>query len=347
MITQLVTEAVHAGARLERACEELGLDARTYQRWRAGALEDRRRGPKHRPANALSPGERQHVLNIANSPEFRNVSPKQIVPRLADKGVYVASESTIQRILREAQQNVRRDRARQPTKRAVPSHHADGPNQVWSWDITWLRAPIRGTFFYLYLIADIFSRKIVGWDVHAEESAIHSSILVERACSDECAMDVNLVLHADNGAPMTGSTLLATLERLGVAASYSRPSVSNDNPFSESLFHTLKYRPEYPDRPFASIEAARAWVADFVHWYNNVHLHSSIRFVTPAQRHAGEDAAILKHRAVVYEAARRERPERWSRACRNWTPAGPVDLNPSHVIPAITACRADDNSAVA
>lgn len=347
MILELINEAERGGARLHVACRELGLSTRSVERWRSGRSEDQRRGPKRRPANALSKAEREHVLAVVNAPEHRNLPPNQIVPRLADQGVYVASESTIRRILREAKQNVRRDRACPPTPRAVPRHVADGPNQLWSWDITYLRTTVRGLYFYLYMVEDIFSRKIVGWAVHDVELSEHAAALMVSACRIEQAIDVQLVLHADNGAPMRGSTLLATLERLGVAASYSRPAVSNDNPYSEALFRTMKYRPEYPTRAFTSIEQARAWVADFARWYNEIHRHGSIRFVTPSQRHAGADAAVLAQRVRVYEAARAKHPERWSRRCRNWSPAGPVALNPTHVTPTLAATQGDARIAAA
>ena len=344
---KLIDEAVTAGAGRPRACAELGLSVRTVERWRAGKMDDGRHGPKTRPASALSDAERRHVLQVVNAPEHRSLPPSQIVPRLADQGVYLASESTVYRLLREAKQNVRRERSRPPTPRSVASHVASARNQVWSWDITYLRGPVRGLFFYLYLVEDIYSRKIVGWAVHVEESAGLAGQLMERACIDEDVVRDQVVLHSDNGMPMKGSTMRATLERLGVAASYSRPSVSNDNAFPESLFRTLKYRPEYPSRPFASLEAARAWVADFVAWYNEVHLHSSIRFVTPSQRHEGSDVARLAGRARVYAQARQRHPERWSRNVRNWTPVGSVTLNPTHVTPMLAAGRDDDNFAAA
>jgi putative transposase len=343
----LIDEAVLAGARLDCACAELGLSVRTVERWRAGKMDDERHGPKTEPANALSDAERRHAMQIVNSPEFRSLSPAQIVPRLADQGVYVASESTIRRLLREAKQNVRRERSRNPTPRTRATHVASGPNQVWSWDITYLRSPVRGLFYYLYLVEDIFSRKIVAWAVHEQELSGLAAELMEKACLDEGIAPYQLVLHADNGKPMKGSTMRATLERLGVAASYSRPSVSDDNAFAESLFRTLKYRPEYPSGPFASLEAARGWVAEFVYWYNHVHLHSSIRYVTPAQRHDGIDAGLLAGRSLVYAKARAKHPERWSRDVRNWTPVGPVTLNPSDVIPMPPACPDDSNSAAA
>ena len=194
----------------------------------------------------------------------------------------------------------------------------------------YLRTPVRGLFHYLYLMMDVWSREIVGWDVHDVELSAHAAALVVRSCREQGADPTTLVLHADNGGPMKGATMVATLERLGVLASFSRPSVSNDNPFSESLFRTLKYRPEYPTQPFADLAAARRWVSAFVRWYNTQHLHSAIRFVTPADRHAGRDGAILAARHAVYQQARAARPDRWSGATRNWAPVAEVRLNPDH-----------------
>lgn len=195
---------------------------------------------------------------------------------------------------------------------------------------------IRGQFLYLYLILDIYSRLIVGWEVHREELATHAAELISRACLRHHIAREQWVLHADNGSPMKGATMLATLQRLGVVPSFSRPAVSNDNPYSEALFRTVKYTPAYPPGPFADLEAARQWVAQFVIWYNTVHLHSAIRFVTPAQRHAGADRPILAHRDAVYAAAKTAHPLRWrNRPTRNWQPVGTVWLNPAnHAQPA-------------
>ncbi len=329
MILELIDEAVSAGARQPRACEILGLSERTIQRWRPlGGGEDGRHGPHSAPPNKLAPEDRQRVLQIVNSPEFCDLSPKQIVPRLADQEIYVASESTIYRLLREEDQLAHRQRSKPPVVRRPRAQIATGPNQVWSWDITYLRSPLRGLFFYLYVILDIWSRKIVGVQVYAQESTEHAAELFE-ASSQRLGLDPQgLVLHADNGGPMKGSTMLATLQRLGVVASFSRPRVSDDNPYSESLFRTLKYRPEYPARPFSSLEEAQAWVEGFVQWYNTEHLHSALRFVTPDDRHEGREQAILEHRQRVYETARRRHPERWAGPLRNWQPVEEVYLNP-------------------
>lgn len=323
----LIDEAMQQGARKEPACAVLGLALRTVQRWERDGLGDRRKGSRARPANALSATERTEILARLSSWEFAGASPNQVVPKLADRGEYLASEASLYRILREEKLLAHRQRSA-PARRHEPTPlAATGPNQVWSWDITWLPGPVRGGFFYLYLILDLYSRKIVAWQVHERECAEYAAALATEACFLEgIAHDSVLVLHADNGGPMKGATMLATLQWLGVVPSFSRPRVSDDNPFPEALFRTLKYRPEYPERGFADIDAARAWVEQFVRWYNYEHCHSGIRFVTPHQRHTGQDQAILQRRHAVYQAARRQHPKRWSGATRNWAPAGTVDL---------------------
>lgn len=328
MILALVDEAIRAGARLEHACEVVGISARCMQRWRAsGQEEDRRRGPLTTPGNKLTAEEHRKVLALVNAPRYRDLSPKQIVPLLADEGIYVASESTIYRILREEKMLAHRSSSRPPVTRPK-AQVATGPGEVWSWDITYLPAAVRGRFYYLYLTLDIWSRKIVGWAVHEEESAAHAARLIDEAAKALQIPRHKLALHSDNGSPMKGSTMLATLQRLGIVPSFSRPHQSNDNPFSESLFRTAKYRPNYPKRPFASLDAARAWVADFVRWYNTAHLHSALRFVAPDDRHFGRQEAILAARAKVYAEARERHPERWPTGIRDWTPVGAVHLNP-------------------
>lgn len=320
--------AIAAGARQSKACETLGLDPRTVQRWRAHDTgDDRRAGPHTTPGNKLSDAERARLLDIANSPEMRDLSPKQIVPALADRGEYVASESTFYRVLREEKQLAHRAPSRPPVAKPK-ARVATGPNQVWSWDITYLRTAVRGQFYYLYLAVDVWSRKITAHEVHTEESMEHAARFISRAAQAEAIDAEQLVLHADNGSPMRGATMVATLEKLGILPSFSRPRVSNDNPFSEALFRTLKYRPEYPRQPFQSLAEAQAWVRAFVAWYNTEHRHSGIRYVTPEQRHSGAQLALLAARRKVYAAARARRPDRWSGAIRDWSPLGAVVLNP-------------------
>ena len=330
---ELIDEARQNGARLKPACQELGIDVGTYQRWtRDGGIKADARPEALRPvpANKLSPQERAQVLAICHAPAYASLPPSQIVPRLADEGRYLASESSFYRILREADEQHHRGRSRSPrARRDPPRLCARAPAEVWTWDISWLPGPVKGLFFYLYLIVDLYSRKIVGWEVYEREAAEHAAEVVRRAVLAEQCVDRPLVLHADNGSPMKGETLLETLYRLGVSTSYSRPRTSNDNPYSEALFRTCKYCPAYPAGGFASLEAARAWMQSFVAGYNQEHRHSGIRFVTPAQRHQGQDSIILVQRQAVYEQARARHPQRWSGPIRNWQPITEVWLNPS------------------
>lgn len=331
MTIALIDEAVASGARVAKACEVVGITSRTLERWRKDDVGvDRRAGPRQAPPHQLSEAERTRILEVANSPEFRDKSPRQIVPTLSDRGEYIASESSFYRVLREADQLAHRGRARPPCGKRPKELVATKPNQIWCWDITYLRAVVRGTFYYLYLAVDVFSRKIVAWSVEEEESQDLAVDMIERATREERVPEDSLILHADNGGPMKGSTMLATLQRLGIVPSFSRPRVSDDNAYAEALFRTLKYRPEYPRKPFASIEAARRWVEDFVAWYNGEHLHSAIRYVTPNDRHEGRDVAILAARRQVYCDAKSRTPRRWTRDIRNWTPVGDVALNKRH-----------------
>lgn len=319
------------GARLSMACMELGISIRTLQRWeKDGIVREDGRPHAHRPIpqNKLSEDERQVIIQTVNQTEYASLPPSQIVPDLADKGIYLASESTFYRILREQNQQHHRGRSKRPSSRTPPTHVAHKPNQVWTWDISWLPGPAKGTYFRLYMILDIFSRKIVGWEVWVSETAEHASSLIKKAVIAEKIKGQPLVLHSDNGSPMKANTFLVLLEKLGVKSSFSRPRVSNDNPYSESLFRTCKYRPDYPYKGFASIEQAREWVKQFVDWYNNKHRHSALKFVTPNQRHNGLAENILAHRQQVYEDARQRCHERWSRGTRNWSLPREVALNP-------------------
>lgn len=331
-VMAMLAEAVLAGARQERACEVISLSGRTLQRWKNDALDGVGDGRPQRlqsPTNRLSVLEREQVLSVANSTEFGHLPPSQIVPRLADQGTYIASESTFYRILK-AEGQLKHRHATEPAKaRSKPrALQASAPGQLFSWDITYLPTEVKGIYFYLYLFMDIYSRKIVGWQVYHTESSELAGEVMRDICERERIAPGQMVLHSDNGSPMKGATMLATLQALGVAPSFSRPAVSNDNPYSESLFKTLKYRPAYPQRPFENLLAARQWVGAFVHWYNEDHRHSAIRFVTPAQRHAGLDVALLSTRKSVYEAAKQRNPERWSGQTRSWKPVLVVHLNP-------------------
>ena len=327
----LLNESIAAGARQAQACEVLGISERTLQRWQSGDVvhADQRPLRDYQPPHKLTEIERAEVLAIANSDEFGHLPPSQIVPRLADQGRYIASESTFYRVLRAENQLGHRRSERPAQSRTKPrAVCATAPNQLYSWDITYLPSAIRGQFFYLYLFMDIFSRKIVGWQVYEEESSALAGDVLRDLCRREGIQSKQLILHSDNGSPMKGATMLATLQQLGVMPSLSRPAVSNDNPYSESLFKTLKYRPTYPLKPFAEVADARDWVTELVEWYNHEHRHSAIRFVTPAQRHDGLDQALLDQRKAVYEAARTRNPLRWSGNTRNWQKIHEVHLNP-------------------
>ncbi|CDS55333.1 Mobile element protein [Polaromonas sp. CG9_12] len=281
------------------------------------------------PPNKFSEAERQAALAVVNSDEFKDLPPSQIVPRLADQGLYVGSESTLYRLLREAGQLTHRRLERVAQKRSKPrALVATGPDQIYCWDISYLPTEVRGIYFYLYLFVDLFSRRIVGWQVYDCESAELASGLLQAICERQGIAPNQLTVHSDNGSPMRGETMLATMQRLGVAASRSRPAVSNDNPYSEALFRTLKYRPELPVKPFNGLLQARRWATELVHWYNHEHRHSAIGFVTPAQRHMQIDQALLDDRAKVYAAARNANPNRWSGPARNWTRITEVHLNP-------------------
>ena len=329
-------EAAHrAGARLRLACETAGIDVRTLQRWkdRQGltAGDGRPAAVRPVPDHALSSAERAQILRVANEPRFADMPPARIVPMLADEGVYVASESSFQRVLRAHGQTRHRGRAKAPRRSRPPTTHiATAPRQLWCWDMTFLPAEVTGRWFYLYLILDVFSRKIVGFEVHDSDDADHAAHLVKRTALAEGihAMAAKPVLHGDNGATLKATTVLAMLHWLGVKPSYSRPRVSDDNAFVESLFRTAKYRPEFPAKGFADIDDARAWAARFVHWYNHEHRHSGIRYVSPAQRHAGQDRSILEARHALYVQARERNPRRWSRTTRNWSMIDVVTLNP-------------------
>jgi transposase InsO family protein len=331
LTVELIQEANKNGARLASACKELNISVRTYQRWvkEENVREDQRPLAKRpEPKNKLSAEEKAEMLDVVKKEEFVDLPPSQIVPKLADQGIYIASESSFYRLLRGHNMQHHRGRSHKPQRRIPESHVAYKPNQVWTWDITWLNGPVLGMYHRLYLVIDLFSRKIVGWEIWETETAANAEKLIKKAVMKEEIHGKPLVLHSDNGSPMKAATFQATLEALGIQRSYSRPRVSNDNPYSESMFRTLKYRPEYPENGFETLEAARDWVAQLVHWYNYEHQHSGINFVTPHQCHAGVYIDILKYRTEVYEQAKLKRPERWSRSTRDWSPHESVALNP-------------------
>lgn len=338
MIVALIEEAVASGAGHSKACHTVGLAPTTIKRWLAASdTQDRRRGPKTKPHNALSDQERASVASLMNAPEHSSMTPDTLVPYLATLGLYFASQSTFYRIARALKLLSARGRARPRKHRRPQEFKATGPNQVWAWDITFLPMTVRGRFLKLYVIIDVWSRMIVGAEVHLHEDDKLAAKLIERCCVEQDVDRDQLVLHSDNGGAMKGNTMLAKLQQLGVMPSFSRPHVSDDNAFAEAIMRTIKYNPAYPERPFSDLPEAEAWVATFLAWYNDEHLHSGIRFVTPSQRHHGQDIAILEHRHQVYLAARERNPQRWTRNTRNWTRPETVILNPSPATRKLTA----------
>jgi putative transposase len=332
-IVEWIDQAQADGARLAPACAQAGISVRTRQRWaRAGVIHEDQRPSAVRPvpAHALTQEERAAIVAVINTPEHASLPPSQIVPRLADIGQYLGSESTFYRVMKAHQQQHHRGRAKAPQRRPISRHIAVAPGQIWCWDITYLPSTVKGQFFYLYLVHDLYSRKIIGWEVHESESGELAKTLIQRCylAEKQITQAHSIVLHSDNGAPMKCATLLATLQQLGIAPSRSRPGVSDDNAFVEALFRTCKYRPGYPAGGLADVVAWRQWVHTFVQWYNTEHRHSALRFVTPEQKHTRQDIALLARRDRLYHQARQRHPRRWSKHTRNWKPIDAVHLNP-------------------
>lgn len=303
------------------------ISIRTFERWRSGELSDRRKGAAKHVGNKLSDEEIQIIADTACSEEFRGMTPMEIVPLLAEIGKYLGSESSFYRVLKA--RNLLHHRANSaPARRnnLPPELVATAPNQVWSWDITYLRTLVAGIYFYAYVFLDVFSRKIVAWEIADIESETISAAMMSRL-----RLELNLRgvhLHSDRGNPMKGATMVMKLFELGVIPSLSRPRVSDDNPYSESLFKTVKYHRSYPGK-FETILEAREWFAGFINWYNTEHLHSGIGYVTPASRHEGTAQAIYDKRNATYAIAQAAHPERWSTQSKKWKGAEVVYLNPS------------------
>lgn len=260
------------GATQEKACRESGVSAQTYRRWHGQGADRRPTAVRPKPANALTEAQRAEIVRGANSPGNASKTPAEIVVDLADKETYLASESSFYRVLDEHRQKVRRA----PKAKASPvTHVAAAPRQVWVWDITWLPSKVAGIFFKLYIIMDLYSRKIIAWEVWEEENAAHSEQLLRRAALAEniAVNTLKVVLHGDNGSPLKAGTVLALMYALGVTPSHSRPRLSNANAYAEAFFRTAKYHPTMVPGGFASLEDARQWAASFVRWYNNDHKH--------------------------------------------------------------------------
>lgn len=325
-----LAEAVASGARERRACDLVGISVRTLQRWRREGLRDARKGAAKNTARKLSPEESEVVYQTANQQRFADHTPEQIVAILAQESTYIASASTFYRVLRARNAINRRTDTRTPVHHTKPPQRvATGPNQVWSWDITWLNTGVKGLYWYAYVIMDVFDRSIVGWSIHDCEDGELARDLFKRACRDHGAKP--RFLHSDNGGPMKAFTLVEFLYSRGITPTTNRPRVSNDNPYSESLFRTVKYHASYP-RIFKELNSARVWFADFIDWYNNKHLHSSLAYVTPTQRRTGSAVHILRERNRTLSTARERYPLRWgSRAAKQYQLPTEVVLNPDQI----------------
>ena len=315
-VIELIGEANAAGAGLLRACGVIGICLRTLKRWRKGCMgdfrgHDRRKGSHRLLTHKLSEEERQRILLTCNQPQYAALPPGQIVPALADQGLYIGSESSFYRVLHQAGQCHRRGRARLPQEsRSVPRLRADRPNAVWSWDITKLKGPAKWTCFHLYVILDIFSRYVVGWLIAPRESAELAQQLIADTVARHDVMPGELTLHADRGTSMRSKPVASLLVDLDVAKSHSRPYTSDDNPYSESQFKTMKYRPDFPER-FGSIEDARSHCQTFFAWYNAQHCHSGIGHMTPHSVHYGQAQAMREVRQATLNAAFAATPNRF------------------------------------
>jgi len=294
------------------ACGGLGLPRATFYR-HSSPQPVKVRKPRPKPYRALSDEERQAILDVLNSERFADRAPTEIYATLLDEGTYLCSFRTMYRILAQAGEvRERRDQLRHP-EYTKPELLATGPNQVWSWDITKLLGPAKWTYYYLYVILDIYSRYVVGWMVATRESKALATKLIAETCRKQGIVPGQLTIHADRGSSMASKPVAFLLSDLGVTKSHSRPHTSNDNPYSESQFKTLKYRPDFPAR-FGSIEDARAFCQGFFSWYNLEHRHSGIGLLTPATLHHGEADAVVARRREVLAAAYAANPERFVRS---------------------------------
>lgn len=307
MITAV--EALTAVVSTTQACAALGVARSTLYRSRQ-PLRVSPPAPRGVPGSALSDKERAAVRALLNSERFVDCSPRQVYGTLLDEGQYVCHWRTMYRILAEHEEVRERRRQRQHPSYTKPELLATAPNQLWSWDISKLRGPFKWTYFYLYVILDVFSRYVVGWLIAERELSRLAEVLIAESCHKEGIQPQQLTLHADRGSAMTAKPVACLLADLGVTQSHSRPYTSDDNPFSEAQFKTMKYRPDYPDR-FGALADARAWACSFFDWYNHHHRHSRIGLMTPATVHYGLAEQLTAERQVVLTAAFQRHPQRF------------------------------------
>lgn len=306
------------------ACRALDVNRASYYRWQKPAAVAK---PRPSPTRKLSEVERAHVLELLDSERFMDKAPRQVYAELLDENRYVCSVRTMYRILAEhGQVRERRNQRRHPAY-VKPELVARRPNQVWSWDITKVPGPVRGAYYCLYVALDIFSRYIVGWTVASTESAPIARAMLADAFARHGIHPGQLVCHADRGTPMVAKSTALLYADLGVMASYSRPRVSDDNPYSEAAFKTFKYRPELPER-FGSVEDARSNFAALFDWYNNRHYHTGIALLTPADLHTGRAERVIQARQRVLDGAFAQHPERFARAPAHPKPPAASWINP-------------------
>ncbi len=305
-------EQMAAGQSLASACAALGVSRSSLYRRRrkAGSPDPQPQQPRPTPPRALDQTEKDKLRDLLDSERFQDLAPREVYACLLDEGVYYCSWRTMYRILTAyAQVRERRNQLRHPVY-AKPELMATGPNQVWSWDITKLRGPSKGIYYYLYVILDIFSRYVVGWMAAEQESAALAEQMIAETCRKQGIEQGYLTIHADNGGAMTAKSLALLMADLGVGKSHSRPHVSDDNPFSEAQFKTLKYHPDYPER-FGCLADVRSWGQRLLAWYNDEHHHTSLVLLTPADVHYGRAAAVLASRQVILQRAYEVHPERF------------------------------------
>ena len=324
---ELIIEANKDGARIWKACEALEISVSTFERWRKGKYTDNRKGADKIVSRKLTKEEKQKIIDISCSERYKDDNPYKIHASLLDSGIYVASISSFYRVLREKSLVHHRGNTHPGTSHNKPPERvATGPNQVWTWDITWLPSYVRGIFYFSYTIIDIWDRSIVKWAIHDREDDKLAHELFQAALEENGYPDV--FVHSDNGNPMKGVSLLALFYKLEICNSYSRPRVSDDNPFIESWFKTMKYDVSYPGK-FESITLAREWFAGFVHNYNTAHSHSGLNYMTPHQVRNGEYTKTIKKRNKTMEEAKRQNPIRWGQKVKQLPEMHIVYLNPT------------------
>jgi putative transposase len=316
--------------RLTILCFHIGISERTIQRWNKDGIIDKRKGAEKQVVRKLTDEERDEVYRTACSSEYKDMNPHEIYNSLLDKGIYLASESSFYRILRDHNAVTHRRETKEGTSRQKPAElKATAKNQVWMWDITWLKSEVLGQYYYAYVIEDLYDRSIVGWAIHENENDEHAKDLFEAVTRNEKAHPQ--FVHSDNGNAMKGLTLVAFYYRLGIVPCFSRPRVSDDNPFIESFFKTLKYSCGYP-RNFIGLDHARKWFANFIDWYNTKHMHSGLEYVTPSQKRTGQHHAIFSNRNEVILQAKLKHPNRWGTRSPKKYLATPAEvLNPARM----------------